>query len=45
VKPGLGSEHDFTMLDLPSSSPLYTRPLEEKLAVWREKLAPVIMAR
>ncbi|HVZ03569.1 DNA-deoxyinosine glycosylase [Hyphomicrobium sp.] len=45
VKPGLVSEHDFTMLDLPSSSPLYTRPLEEKLAVWREKLAPVIMAR
>jgi len=35
VRPGLISEQAFTMLDLPSSSPLYTKPLQEKLAVWR----------
>jgi len=45
VKPGLVSESDFTTIDLPSSSPLYTKTLEEKLAVWREKLVPVILSR
>jgi hypoxanthine-DNA glycosylase len=38
VKPGLVSEQTFTLLDLPASSPLYTKPLQEKLAVWRAVL-------
>lgn len=38
VKTGFVSEQTFTLLDLPSSSPLYTRPLQEKLAVWRAVL-------
>ncbi len=45
VKPGLVSEARFTMLDLPSSSPLHTIPFEEKLAVWRELLGPHFQAR
>ena len=39
VKQGVIAEGDFTLLDLPSSSPLYTKPFEEKLAVWRATLA------
>ena len=39
VKQGVIAEGDFTWLDLPSSSPLYTKPFEEKLAVWRAMLA------
>ena len=39
VKSGAVSETNFKMLDLPSSSPLYTKPFEEKLAVWRAALA------
>lgn len=42
VKPGAVSEDGFTMLDLPSSSPLYTKPFEEKLAVWRAVLAAAV---
>jgi hypoxanthine-DNA glycosylase len=38
VKPGLVSEQALTMLDLPSSSPLYTKPLQEKLVIWRAVL-------
>jgi hypoxanthine-DNA glycosylase len=38
VRPGHVSERDFTTIDLPSSSPLYTKPLDEKLSVWRAKL-------
>jgi hypoxanthine-DNA glycosylase len=38
VRRGLISEQNFTMLDLPSSSPLYTKPLQEKFAVWRAVL-------
>ena len=38
VKPGHVSAQVFTTVDLPSSSPLYTKSLEEKLGVWREKL-------
>jgi double-stranded uracil-DNA glycosylase len=45
VKPGLLSEARFTMLDLPSSSPLYTIPFEKKLAVWHELLGPHFQAR
>ncbi|RUP07932.1 DNA-deoxyinosine glycosylase [Hyphomicrobium sp.] len=40
IKPGIVAENDFAMIALPSSSPLYTKTLDEKLAVWREKLAP-----
>jgi hypothetical protein len=29
------------MIDLPSSSPLYTKSLEEKLAVWKAKLTGI----
>jgi hypoxanthine-DNA glycosylase len=43
VKPGYVSEGKFATIDLPSSSPLYTKTLEDKLAVWRAKLAPVIL--
>jgi hypoxanthine-DNA glycosylase len=39
VKQGVITEGDFTLLDLPSSSPLYTKPFEEKLAAWRATLA------
>ena len=39
VKQGVIAESDFTLLDLPSSSPLYTKPFEEKLAVWCATLA------
>lgn len=38
VKPGHVSGQDFTTIDLPSSSPLYTKSLEEKFGVWRTKL-------
>jgi hypoxanthine-DNA glycosylase len=41
VKPGHVSEQDFMTIDLPSSSPLYTKSFEEKLAVWRAKFAGV----
>ena len=41
LKPGHISEHDFMTIDLPSSSPLYTKSLDEKLAVWRAKLAGI----
>lgn len=40
LKPGIIAANDFTMIELPSSSPLYTKTLDEKLAVWRTKLAP-----
>ncbi len=39
VNPGIVPETDFSMIDLPSSSPLYTKSFEEKLAVWRRKLS------
>jgi hypoxanthine-DNA glycosylase len=39
LKPGLVLEQGFTTIDLPSSSPLYTKSLEEKLGIWRAKLA------
>ena len=39
VKTGHVSEPAFAMIDLPSSSPLYTKSLEEKLGIWRAKLA------
>lgn len=38
LKPGLVAEDRLAAIDLPSSSPLYTIPFEEKLAVWRTKL-------
>lgn len=38
VKPGIVSENRFSAIDLPSSSPLYTKSFEEKLALWRAKL-------
>jgi hypoxanthine-DNA glycosylase len=41
VKPGHVSEQNFVAIDLPSSSPLYTKSLEEKLAVWKAKLAGI----
>ncbi|AGK56408.1 G:T/U mismatch-specific DNA glycosylase-like protein [Hyphomicrobium denitrificans 1NES1] len=42
VRPGHVSEQDFTTIDLPSSSPLYTKSLEEKLSVWRAKLLTTV---
>ena len=39
VKPGVVSERDFAMIDLPSSSPLYTKSFDEKLAVWQTQLS------
>lgn len=39
VKPRLVSEGNFAMIDLPSSSPLYTKSFDEKLAVWRTQLS------
>jgi hypoxanthine-DNA glycosylase len=42
VKPGAVSEEGFTMLDLPSSSPLYTKPFEEKLVLWHAALAAAV---
>lgn len=39
VKPGLVPMENLATIDLPSSSPLYTKSLEEKLGVWRAKLA------
>jgi hypoxanthine-DNA glycosylase len=42
VKPGTVSDEGFTMLDLPSSSPLYTKPFEEKLVLWRAALAAAL---
>lgn len=38
LKPGIVAADRITTIDLPSSSPLYTKPLEEKLAVWRAQL-------
>lgn len=40
LKPGIVAQGDFDLIELPSSSPLYTKTLDEKLAVWRERLAP-----
>jgi double-stranded uracil-DNA glycosylase len=42
MKPGAVCEEGFTMLDLPSSSPLYTKSFEEKLRVWRAELAAAV---
>jgi hypoxanthine-DNA glycosylase len=42
VKPGIIGDDRFTAIDLPSSSPLYTIPFEEKLVVWRRKLNPYL---
>jgi double-stranded uracil-DNA glycosylase len=42
LKPGIVSKDRFTAIDLPSSSPLYTKSFEEKLGLWRTKLAPYI---
>ncbi|CAA2136674.1 DNA-deoxyinosine glycosylase [Hyphomicrobium sp. ghe19] len=39
MKPGIVAAGDFDLIELPSSSPLYTKTLDEKLAVWRSKLA------
>ena len=38
VKPGIVAAGDFDLIELPSSSPLYTKTLDQKLAVWRSKL-------
>ncbi|MBY0559575.1 DNA-deoxyinosine glycosylase [Hyphomicrobium sp.] len=38
VKPGIVAEDDFDLIELPSSSPLYTKTLDEKLTVWRSRL-------
>lgn len=38
LKPGIVAQGDFDLIELPSSSPLYTKTLDEKLAVWRSKL-------
>ncbi|SFV25764.1 DNA-deoxyinosine glycosylase [Hyphomicrobium facile] len=38
VKPGIIAAGEFDLIELPSSSPLYTKTLDEKLAVWRSKL-------
>jgi hypoxanthine-DNA glycosylase len=35
----VGTKHDLTLIDLPSSSPANTRPFAEKAAVW-EQLRP-----
>jgi hypoxanthine-DNA glycosylase len=45
VRPGHVPEQACTMIDLPSSSPLYTKSLEEKLGVWRAKLAGSLVAQ
>jgi hypoxanthine-DNA glycosylase len=45
LKPGIVTKGRFAMLELPSSSPLYTIPFEKKLAVWRERLGPYLPAR
>jgi hypoxanthine-DNA glycosylase len=42
VKPGAVSAEGLTMLDLPSSSPLYTKSFEEKLEIWRAVLAAAV---
>jgi hypoxanthine-DNA glycosylase len=42
VKAGHVLEQNFTTIDLPSSSPLYTKPLDEKLGVWRAKLLAAV---
>ncbi|HLL29879.1 MAG TPA: DNA-deoxyinosine glycosylase [Allosphingosinicella sp.] len=39
--PGLAERRDLALIPLPSSSPAYTRPFEEKLAQWM-KLAPYL---
>ncbi|HEU0097360.1 MAG TPA: DNA-deoxyinosine glycosylase [Allosphingosinicella sp.] len=39
--PLLAGRADLALIPLPSSSPAYTRPFEEKLAEWR-KLAPYL---
>jgi hypoxanthine-DNA glycosylase len=44
VRPGHVSEQGFTTIDLPSSSPLYTKSLDEKLSVWRAKLLEPVSA-
>ena len=38
LRPGIVSEDRVSMIELPSSSPLYTIPFEEKLKLWRSKL-------
>jgi hypoxanthine-DNA glycosylase len=39
--PQLGGRPDLALIPLPSSSPAYTRPFEEKLAAWMQ-LAPYL---
>ena len=39
----LGARTDLALIPLPSSSPAYTRPFEEKLAAWM-KLTPFLSA-
>ncbi|HEU0135378.1 MAG TPA: DNA-deoxyinosine glycosylase [Allosphingosinicella sp.] len=41
--PRLAERADLALIPLPSSSPAYTRPFEEKLAEWR-KLEPFLSA-
>lgn len=42
LRPGLVNGDRFTAIELPSSSPLYTIPFDQKLALWREKLAAYV---
>jgi double-stranded uracil-DNA glycosylase len=45
LKTGHVDPNGFSLIELPSSSPLYTIPFEDKLAVWRERLAPYLPGR
>jgi double-stranded uracil-DNA glycosylase len=42
IRPGIVSEDRLIMIELPSSSPLYTIPFEEKLSAWRAKLGHLL---
>jgi double-stranded uracil-DNA glycosylase len=45
VKSGLVPEDRFTAIELPSSSPLYTIPFEEKRQLWQTKLEAFLPAQ
>ncbi len=45
LKPGVVSTDRFSAIDLPSSSPLYTIPFEEKLLLWRARLKAFVPAQ
>jgi hypoxanthine-DNA glycosylase len=44
VKPGIIAEDAFLAIELPSSSPLYTKSFDEKLGVWRTRLSAFLPA-